>query len=57
MVQVFYGFGDASGKQFGATLLENYNCKGRLDGTGRDSSSIHFQIGLWLPEEEEECSN
>ena len=27
VVQVFYGFGDASGKQFGATLSQNYNCK------------------------------
>jgi hypothetical protein len=27
VVQVFYGFRDASGKQFGATLLKNYNCK------------------------------
>ncbi len=24
---MFYGFGDASGKQFGATLSQNYNCK------------------------------
>jgi hypothetical protein len=57
MVQVFYSFGDASRKQFWATLLENYNCQGRLDGTGTNSSGIHFQIGLWLPEEEEESSN
>ncbi len=27
VVQVFYGFGDASGKQFGATIFKNYNCK------------------------------
>ncbi len=30
VVHVYYGFGDASGKQFGATLLANYNCRGCL---------------------------
>jgi hypothetical protein len=30
VVHVFYGFGDASGKQFGATISRNYNCKARL---------------------------
>ncbi len=30
VVQVFYGFGDASGKQFGATLSQNYNCKAQF---------------------------
>jgi hypothetical protein len=57
VVQVFYGFGDPSRKQFGATLLENYNCQGRLSGTGTDGSGIRFQIGLWLPEEEDKSSN
>ncbi len=57
VVQVFYGFGDASGKQFGATLSENFNCRGWLSGTGSDGSGICFRIGLWLPEEEEESSN
>jgi hypothetical protein len=27
VVQVFYAFGDTSGKQFGATISKNYNCK------------------------------
>jgi hypothetical protein len=40
VAQVFYGFGDASGKQFGATLSENYNCCGRLSKTATGSSSI-----------------
>ncbi len=27
IVHVYYGFGDASGKQFGATLSESYSCR------------------------------
>ena len=57
VVQVFYGFGDASGKQFGATLSENYNCRGRLSGAGHGPDRIRFRIGLWSPEVEEESSN
>jgi hypothetical protein len=57
VAQVFYGFGDAFGKQFGATLSENYNCRGCLSKTAMGSGSIQFWVGLWSPEEEEESSN
>ena len=57
MVQVFYDFGDASGKQFGSTLSENYNCRGHLTGAAQGSDWIRFRIGLWTPEVEEESSN
>jgi len=57
VVQVFYGFGDASGKQFGATLSENYNCRGRLSGADHGSNRVRFRIGLWSPEVEVESSN
>ncbi len=57
VVKVFYGFGNALGKQFGARLSENYNCWGRLSGMSTGSGSIRFRIGLWSPEEEEESSN
>ena len=57
VVQVFYGFGDASGKQFGATLSENYNCRGHLSGPAHGSDRIRCRIGLWSPEVEEESSN
>ena len=30
IVHVYYGFGDASGKQFGATLSESYSCRQQL---------------------------
>ncbi len=30
MVQVYYGFEDASGKQSGATISEDYNCQRKL---------------------------
>jgi hypothetical protein len=57
VMQVFYGFGDASGKQFGATLSKNYNCRGHLSETRTINSGIRFRIGLWSPMEEEESSN
>jgi hypothetical protein len=57
VVQVLYGFGDASGKQFGATLSKNYNCCGCLSKTATGSGSIWFQVGLWSPDKEEESSN
>ena len=57
VVQVFYGFGDASGKQFGATLSQNYNCKAWLSKTRKDKRGIRFRIGLWSAAEEAERSN
>jgi hypothetical protein len=40
VVQVFYDFGDASGKQFGATLSENYNCQGCLSRASASSNRV-----------------
>ncbi len=57
VVQVFYGFGDASGKQFGATLSKNYNCQGCLSRASAGSNEVRFCIGLWSSAEEEESSN
>ena len=57
VVQVFYGFGDASGKQFGATLLENYYCKAQLAMATTSTGGVRFRIGLWSAVEEEESSN
>ncbi len=54
---MFYGFGDASGKQFGATLSQNYNCKAWLSKTRKDKRGIRFRIGLWSAAEEAERSN
>jgi hypothetical protein len=54
---MFYGFGDAPGKQFGATLSQNYNCKARLSKTRKDKRGIRFCIGLWSAAEEAESSN
>jgi hypothetical protein len=56
-LKVFYGFGDASGKQFGATLSQNYNCKAWLSKTRKDKRGIRFHIGLWSAAEEAKCSN
>jgi hypothetical protein len=57
VVQVYYGFGDASGKQFGAPISQNYNCRARLAKATTSSMGVRFWIGLWTPEEEEESSN
>ena len=57
VVQVFYGFGDALGKQFGATLSQNYDCKAQCLKTVKDKRGIRFRIGLWSAAEEAESLN
>jgi hypothetical protein len=57
VVHVYYGFGDASGKQFGGTISENYNCRRRLSDVMEPKRGIRFRIGLWSALEEEESSN
>ena len=57
VVHVFYGFGDASGKQFGSTISEKYNCKSRLSRGTTPAGGVRFRIGLWSAEEEAESSN
>jgi len=54
---VYYGFGDTSGKQFGATLSESYSCRQRLSSPWQNSCGIRFRLGLWTAKEEEESSN
>jgi hypothetical protein len=53
VVQVYCGFGDASGKQFGVTLLQNYNCRSCLAKAESGGTGVRFRIHLWSPEEEE----
>jgi hypothetical protein len=57
VVHVYYGFGDASGKQFGGTISENYNCRRRLSNAMEPKRGIRFRVGLWSALEEEESSN
>ena len=57
VVHVYYGFGDASGKQFGATILTNYNGGSKLSGWIESEEGVRFQIGLWTAEEDKESSN
>ncbi len=57
VVYVYYGFGDASGKQFGATLSESYSCRQQLSNPRQNSCGVRFRSGLWTAEEEEESSN
>jgi hypothetical protein len=57
VVQVFYGFGDASGKQYSATISKNYNCKCWIGKGAMGVSGVRYRIGLWTAEEEEESLN
>jgi len=57
VVHVYYGFGDASGKQFGATVSDDYNFKARLSKEMEDCHGVRFRIGLWSSSEEGESSN
>ncbi len=57
IVHVYYGFGDASGKQFGATLSSGYDCLSKLSTTRQDAQGIWFRVGLWLAIEETKSSN
>jgi len=57
VVHAFYGFGDASGKQFGSTVSRAYGCKAKLSENQSDSSGLAFRIGIWTAEQESETSN
>jgi len=46
VVHVYYGFGDASGKQFGATISAKYNCRGCLSRPTKGKCGIRFRVGL-----------
>jgi hypothetical protein len=57
VVHVYYGFGDASGKQFGVTLLTSYDCQSKLGLSRQDARGIRFRVGLWSAAEETESSD
>jgi len=57
VVHVYYGFGDASGKQFRATISDDYNCKSTLSPERQDIHGVRFRIGLWSATKEGESSN
>jgi hypothetical protein len=57
VVHIYHGFGDASGKQFGATISANYNGGSKLSGWLEPGEGVRFRIGLWTAEEEKESSN
>ena len=57
VVQVFYGFGDASGKQFGSTKSANYNCRAKFSEDIGAESGPRYRLGIWTAEEQQESSN
>ena len=57
VVHVLYGFGDAAGKSFGATVSSNYNCKSTLSSPLRTEEGLFYRLGVWTAEEKLESSN
>ncbi len=57
VVHVYYSFGDASGRQFGATVSKDYSCRHKLGNEARSERGVRFCIGLWMASEEVESSN
>jgi hypothetical protein len=57
VVHVYYGFGDTSGRQFGATVFEDYSCQRKLGDKVRSERGVRFRIGLWTALEDVESSN
>jgi hypothetical protein len=57
VVHVYYGFRDASGKQFGATLFKSYSCHLQLRKDRRNDQGVRLRVGLWTASKEEESSN
>ena len=57
VVSVFYGFGDASGKEFGSTISDNYNCQGGLSDEVEDEAGLRYRVGVWTADERAESSN
>ena len=57
VVSVFYGFGDASGKEFGGTISENYNCNKALSEIEEGRDGLRYRIGVWTAQERLESSN
>jgi hypothetical protein len=57
LFRVYYGFGNASGKQFGATLSSSYNCQSKLSATRQDTQGFWSRVGLWSAIKEMESSN
>ena len=47
VIQVYYGFGDASGKQFGSTISDDHSSKSGLLQEGENEHGVWFRIGLW----------
>jgi hypothetical protein len=57
VVSVFYGFGDASGKEFGGTISENYNCDRALSEVAEGRDGLRYRVGIWNAKERLESSN
>ena len=57
VVPAFYGFRNASGKQFGSTVSKVYDSKAKLSDNQSDSSGLAFRIGIWTTKQESETPN
>ena len=57
VVQLFYGFVDASGKQFGSTIARDPGCQSQFSEERTDATGLRFRVGVWSASEEAESSN
>ncbi len=58
VVHVSSGFGDASGKQFGATIFGKLQLQGLLEQASQGHKcGVRIHVGLWSGKEEDKSSN
>jgi len=57
VIQVYYGFGDAAGTGFGATIAGDFNCKSRLSSPAPNKQGVNYRLGIWDAQESLESSN
>jgi hypothetical protein len=56
-VHVYYGFGDASGRQFGSTKSGSFRPSAKGDEGVDLASQTRYRVGLWGADTQEESSN
>ena len=57
IVHVYYGFGDASGKQYGSTKVGGYEGRSRIGDVVQGPEGVRYRLGVWSTTEEKESSN
>ena len=56
-IHVFYGFVDASCKQFGQMQYHHYNFLSQLSDEYERPNRLRYRLGIWNADEQKESSN